>query len=285
VKDGVKFWILGSRGMLGRSLTALCRERKYATVELSRGDFDYERPDLSVLTFGAGDVVLNAAAYTAVDLAESEPDRAELVNAIAPGQVAQIAHRAGARFVQVSTDYVFDGKAKAPYEPSATVAPQSVYGRSKALGEGLIQEAHPKALIVRTSWVFAPWGKNFVLTMAELLKTRAQVNVVADQFGCPTYAPDLGRALVDLALSGATGIYHFANGPAVSWYEFARAIQDAQGSTADIVPVPSSQFPRPANRPEYSVLSVEATGRLVSRAPDFRDRLGECLTPQRSEKH
>jgi dTDP-4-dehydrorhamnose reductase len=268
--------------MLGRALNELIEAEALPRISLGRRDFDFEQPNFSRLEFEPGDVVFNAAAYTAVDLAESEPDRAETINATTPELIAQLATRRGAKLVQVSTDYVFDGEASSPYLPGDRRSPKCVYGRTKARCEELVLKAQPEALVVRTSWVFAPWGKNFALTMASLLKSRAEVKVVQDQVGCPTFAPDLAAGLLGLAQRGARGIYHFANGPPVSWYEFAVQIQAAQGSTANIIPVNSSEFPRPAVRPKYSVLDTSSTVRLLGPVPDFRSRLALCVATANS---
>jgi dTDP-4-dehydrorhamnose reductase len=266
--------------MLGQALNELIEAEGLPSVSLMRRDFDFEQPNYDRLEFERGDVVFNAAAHTAVDLAESEPERAQTINAITPEGIAQLATRRGAKFVQLSTDYVFNGEASSPYQPGDTRSPTSVYGRTKAECEDRVMRAQPEALIVRTSWVFAPWGNNFALTMASLLKSRAEVKVVQDQVGCPTFAPDLAAGLLRLVVNGAQGIYHFANGPPVSWYQFATAIQAAQGSSAKILPVSSSEFPRPAVRPKYSVLDTGATDRLLGPAPDFRLRLPLCLHPK-----
>jgi dTDP-4-dehydrorhamnose reductase len=265
--------------MLGRSLAELCEAQARPYRALSRSLFDLEQPDLSALPLEENDQVFNAAAYTAVDQAESEPERAHVVNAETPARIAAHCRARGARFVYVSSDYVFDGKATTPYRPSAERSPQNAYGRSKADGERLVHEAYPEALIVRTSWVFSPWGKNFVITMAELLRTRPEVRVVSDQVGCPTYAPDLGQALLDLTRKGLKGIWHYANGPSVSWYEFAESIQEAQRSKARLIPVSSAEFPRPAPRPSYSVLDLEETISQLGPPTNFRERLSSCVAP------
>lgn len=263
--------------MLGRSLISLCETEGRPYRALSRAEFDLENPTFDRLPLGEGDQLYNAAAYTAVDQAETESDRAELANAVTPAKLAALCRARGASFVQVSTDYVFDGRAESPYRPDSPRAPQNAYGRSKALGEELVLEAYPEALIVRTSWVFAPWGKNFVITISDLLRTRPEVRIVSDQVGCPTYAPDLARALVSLVALGKRGIWHFANGPSVSWYEFAEGIQRAQNSTARLVPVSTSEFPRPAPRPAYSVLDLEETIAQLGPPRDFRQHLASCV--------
>jgi len=263
--------------MLGRSLVSLCEAEGRTYRAFERSEFDLERPDFDRLPLSEGDQLYNAAAYTAVDQAEAEPERAHRVNAETPAQLAALCRERGASFAQVSTDYVFNGQSKQPYRPDSPRAPQNAYGRSKAAGERLVLEAYPEALIVRTSWVFAPWGKNFVITMAELLRVRPEVQIVSDQVGCPTFAPDLARALVSLVTLGKHGIWHFANGPSVSWFEFAEDIQRAQSSNARLVPVSTKEFPRPAPRPAYSVLDLEETVGTLGVPTDFRLHLPSCV--------
>lgn len=267
--------VLGGAGMLGRAFAGLgrsdLRSLTRAEFELGRSDprrlLETERPRL----------VINCAAYTEVDKAESEPDLARRVNTEAVGQLAAACREFGAGLLHFSTDYVFDGASAVPYETDAPKCPINVYGQTKSDGEDLAQDSLAELLIVRTSWVFAPWGKNFVKTMRELLRTRDEVRVVADQVGCPTYAPDLAQRALSLYESNVRGVAHVTNGPAVSWYEFALAIQEAQGSQAKVTPVSSDEFPRPAPRPRYSVLSSASGRGLGEPLPDFRDRLPPSL--------
>lgn len=269
--------VFGAAGMLGRAFAGLRRPevRTYGRAEFELGrsnPFDLlerERPKL----------VINCAAYTEVDKAEAEPELAHLVNAQAVGQLAEACRAFGSGLIHFSTDYVFDGSSSEPYEPHAPKRPINVYGRTKSDGEDRALQSGAELLIVRTSWVFAPWGKNFVRTMGDLLRTRSEVRVVADQLGCPTYAPDLAATALALYESNVRGITHVTNGPPVSWYEFALAIQDAQGSTAQVTPVSSAEFPRPAPRPRYSVLSSTSGYGEGAHTPDFRQYLPAALAP------
>jgi dTDP-4-dehydrorhamnose reductase len=205
-------------------------------------------------------VVVNAAAYTAVDRAEEEPGKAFAVNATGPGHLARAAGRLGLGLIHVSTDYVFPGDAASPYRTDDPTGPASVYGSSKLAGERAVLEALPEAHVVRTAWVWARAGSNFVTTMIRLAAERPTVRVVDDQQGTPTYAPDLADGLLELAgadLDG--GILHATNSGVTTWFDFARAIFGAIGADpARVQPTSSAEFARPAPRPAYSVLSNDA---------------------------
>ncbi len=274
----MKAIITGGRGQLGTCLQATAPD---GVTVLALGSADLDITDRTAVEalFDAEkpDLVLNAAAYTAVDRAESEEAQARAVNTDAVGILADAARTHGARFVHVSTDFVFDGSAGTPYRPDAPTNPLSAYGRTKLGGELL---AGPDALVVRTAWVYAPTGGNFVRTMLRLMGERPEVRVVADQIGTPTYAPALAETLWTLANRSVTGIHHYTDAGVASWYDFAVAIQEeavAAGllnQTVPIVPIATADFPTPAHRPSYSVLdkasTYAATGRI---APHWRDNL------------
>ena len=254
----MKVLIVGGKGQLGRGLAATAPEG----AEIVSHDIDtLDITDKASVDAALAEIrpalLLNAAAYTAVDKAESDEAAAHAVNATAVGVLADAARSVGARFVHVSTDFVFDGKAGTPYEPSATPNPLGVYGRTKLAGELL---AGPDALIVRTAWVYAPTGGNFVRTMLRLMGERPEVRVVADQVGTPTYAPGLATALWTLANQGVTGTHHYTDAGAASWYDFAVAIQEEAivagllDKAVPIIPIASSEYPTPAVRPSYSIL-------------------------------
>jgi len=267
----VRSLILGGTGMLGRALVAEARDRGFAALALSREQAD--------VTDSAGvahwidafrpALVVNCAAYTKVDACEGEGrERAFAVNGAAVGYVAAAAERAGVRCIHVSTDYVFDGRAHAPYREDAPTAPLSVYGQSKLEGERQALRAG-NSLVLRASWLFGPWGPNFVATMVRLIQEgKLPLRVVDDQEGCPTYTPFLARAIFDLAPLAVTGIVHYRNREPVTWYAFARAIAELSSSPArpvEVLPVTTAEFPRPAPRPAYSVLSVERFEETVGR--------------------
>ena len=235
-----------------------------------------ERPDL----------IVNAAAYTAVDRAESEPELADRINGSAPGEAAAAAAAIGAGFIHVSTDYVFgQGEALRPRLEQDPVAPDSAYGRSKLLGEQNVRTAHPQALIVRTAWVYGPWGSNFVRTMLRLARDRDELRVVADQHGCPTHAGDLAETILALARrwpepAGLT--LHAAGGDEANWAEFADGIFAASaavgGPVARVVPITTEEFGAPASRPRNSRLDcVLMRARFGLELPGWRSRIGPLV--------
>jgi dTDP-4-dehydrorhamnose reductase len=200
------------------------------------------------------EVVIHCAAYTKVDQAESEPDEAYRVNADGTRNAALAAEQIGAKFVYISTDYVFDGKANAPYRENDRTDPQSVYGKSKLAGEQWVQSLSSRYFIVRTSWVYGKYGSNFVKTMLRLAEERDRLKVVSDQVGSPTYTLDLAQFLLELVQTDHYGIFHASNSGACSWYEFAKAIFEERGMIVQVEPCTTAEFPRPAPRPAYSVL-------------------------------
>jgi dTDP-4-dehydrorhamnose reductase len=221
-------------------------------------------------------VVFNAAAWTNVDAAEDNEDLAYAVNAAAPAHLALASDAVGARLVHVSTDYVFAGDAREPYEVDAPTAPRGAYGRTKLAGEQAVLAASPLAYVVRTAWVYGATGANFVKTMARLERDRETVSVVDDQRGSPTWSRDLARGLADLArIAPMPGIYHCTNAGEATWCEFARAIFEELGADPKrILPCSTEDFPRPAPRPAYSVLSDRAWREAGMRSlPDWREAL------------
>jgi dTDP-4-dehydrorhamnose reductase len=278
----VRALIVGGKGQLGRGLAATAP----AGVEIVAHDIDTlditNRDAVDALVDNLKpDIVLNAAAYTTVDKAESDEAAAHAVNATAVGLLADATRTVGARFVHVSTDFVFDGTAGVPYAPDAQPKPLSVYGRTKLAGELL---AGDRALIVRTAWVYAPTGNNFVRTMLRLMSERPEVRVVADQIGTPTYAPGLAAALWTLAGRGVTGVHHYTDAGAASWYDFAVAIQEealASGlltTAVPIIPIATADYPTPARRPFYSVLDKASTfAALGGPTPHWRTNLRTML--------
>ncbi len=259
--------------MLGRALQAEAAARGLEAPALSREQADVLDAERlrAVAEELRPEVVINAAAYTKVDLAEGEGrEQAFAVNGTAVRHVVAAAAAVGARLLHVSTDYVFDGTARAPYREDAPVQPRSVYGQSKLVGEqeALAAPAAVRPLVVRTSWLFGPDGPNFAATMVRLIdEGKLPLKVVADQVGCPTYTPYLAAALLDLAPLDLTGVVHYRNREAVSWHGFAAEIARQWSGTAEVLPVTTEDVPRPAPRPAYSVLDVgrfeAAVGRPV----------------------
>lgn len=218
------------------------------------------------------DAVVNCAAYTDVDGAEADEDRATLVNGDGAGNVASAAAAVGAFVVQPSTDYVFDGEKREPYIETDATGPRTAYGRSKLAGEWTVAEANPRHAIVRTAWLFGVHGKNFADTM---LRLDGPLKVVDDQVGCPTYTGHLAEALVELAGGRLTGVVHVAGGSQCSWYEFAREIFRRAEREVEVEPCTTAEFPRPAPRPAYSVLRSAHHAAPV--LPDWRDGLEAYL--------
>lgn len=262
--------IFGGTGMLGRAVVREARGRGWAALALPhlQADVTDRHRLLDWADTFRPQVVINCAAFTRVDDCEAEPERAFAVNGQGVGNAAAAAERVGARLLHVSTDYVFDGAAREPYREDAPVGPVSVYGKSKLAGEERALE-HPRALVVRTSWLFGPGGPNFVRTMIRLMEEgKLPLRVVADQRGCPTYTPFLAQALLDLAPLDTTGVVHYRNREATTWYDFAVEIARlwrGPSGPAAVVPVTTAEFPRPAPRPAYSVLDVSRFEQLAGR--------------------
>ena len=275
-----RWLVTGAGGQLGADLLRVLSTVDGVTaVGLIRSELDisvHSEVDAAIARL-APDVVLNAAAYTAVDAAESDEAAAAAVNAEGPAHVARACAAAGARLVHVSTDYVFAGDATAPYEVDAPTGPRSAYGRTKLAGEHAVRALLPEAsYLVRTAWVYGETGANFVKTMARLESERDTVDVVDDQRGSPTWSRDLASGLVALARSSAApGTYHATGGGDTTWYGFTRAIFAALGADPDRVrPTTTDRFPRPAPRPAYSVLSNKAwAGAGLPALPHWEDAL------------
>ncbi|MGA8539194.1 MAG: dTDP-4-dehydrorhamnose reductase [Terriglobales bacterium] len=279
--------LLGATGLLGQELVhefsanefsgdAFTREQLTA---LSSKDADLrDRAHVrEVILDSRPDWILLAAAYTDVDGCESNPDRAFGVNCDGAVNVAEAAREAGSRLLFLSTDYVFDGAKRSPYETTDARNPTSVYGQSKARAEERLLEILPEACIVRTSWLFGHGGKCFPATILKLALTRPEISVVNDQRGSPTFARDLAAVLAQLCRASARGIVHVTNSGNCTWYEFATEIVRASGLPANVNPVTTAEFPRPAPRPAYSVLSPESLHAYSLRMPDWQDALRRYL--------
>ncbi|OII27750.1 dTDP-4-dehydrorhamnose reductase [Frigoribacterium sp. MCBA15_019] len=273
-----KYLVTGARGMLGTDLLEALFGRD-VTV-LGRADLDVTDRDAVFAAVQGHDVVINAAAYTAVDAAETDEEAALAVNGTAAGLLAEATASVGAKLVQVSTDYVFDGDATEPYAEDATIAPVSAYGRTKAEGEKLALAANPDGTyVVRTAWLYGAHGGNFAKTMVKLAASHDTVSVVDDQLGQPTWTADLATQIVALLDSDApAGVYHGTNSGSASWFEFAQAVFDEAGlDPARVLPTDSSAFVRPAPRPSFSVLGHDAWTRagLTPMRP-WREALAEA---------
>jgi dTDP-4-dehydrorhamnose reductase len=280
----MKVLIAGSAGQLGRALQATA-PAGVTVIAPPEADFDICDPEAvaRVVAAAAPALVINAAAYTAVDKAETEAAIAQRVNVNAVGLLASAARNAGAGFVHVSTDFIFDGTAHLPYPPDALPNPLGVYGRTKLEGEEAARDLHGNPLIVRTAWVYAAKGANFVATMLRLMRERSELGVVADQIGTPTHVPTLARTIWMLAQGGHTGTFHATDAGVASWYDFAVAIHEealALGlltTPVTVKPIRTSDYPTPASRPAYSVLDKSSTWALTGIPNHWRVELRACL--------
>lgn len=260
----MRWLIAGGYGMLAQDLIARLGDTDAEVVAVDREHVDITDPIACEQAVQGFDVVANCAAWTAVDEAETHEPQAFAVNAVGAANLARAASAAGARMVQISTDYVFDGSATDPYAEDEPIRPISAYGRTKAAGEWAVRAADPRHLVVRTAWLYGAGGPNFAATMARLGRERGAVSVVDDQFGQPTWTADLADLLVRLVAAKAPGgVYHGTSGGRTSWYGFARAVMASAGLDPEIVsPTTSADFVRPAPRPSYSVLAHEALTRV-----------------------
>ena len=252
----MKILITGAKGQLGLELAKqLSRNDKYELILTDRENLNIVDADNvnEVILSNKPDVVINCAAHTAVDLCETDIENAYKINAIGPRNLATACEKIGAKFVQVSTDYVFDGKVKRPYREDDVTCPNSIYGTSKLMGENFTKEFCSKYFIVRTAWLYGE-GNNFVRTMIKLSETNKELNVVNDQFGSPTSTVDLAKAIIDLIHTEYYGTYHGTCEGQFSWYDFAKKIFEINNIDIKVNPVTSEEFKRPAPRPAYSVL-------------------------------
>jgi dTDP-4-dehydrorhamnose reductase len=276
--------IAGAGGMLGTSLRKVCLERGVAVAAPGEDDFDITEPagvTSSVRAFARehpDGVVVNAAAYTNVERAEDEPERAYAVNDAGARLLAAEAVRSGLRFVHVSTDFVFDGTKAGAYTEDDVPNPLSVYGRSKLLGERSVAEADPRALIVRTAWAFGEGGVNFPRKILERAQTMRSIDVVCDEKGSPTYTSDLAAGILALLEADARGLFHLAGSGSCTRNELAREVlRLASLANVEIVPVPSSAFPTKAARPVNSVLDCSKAMSLGVVMPDWHDALARFM--------
>lgn len=283
--------VLGGDGQLGRAFSECPPPAGWRIVTLGRNDADITEPDsiARALAAHAPAIVVNAAAYTAVDKAESEAESAFRINRDGAANVARAAAAANLPVIHVSTDYVFDGRAGPAWREDDPIAPLSVYGASKAAGEAAIRQAAQQHVILRTSWVFGVHGQNFVKTMLRLGAERPELRIIDDQIGRPTHAGDLAQAiaaiaarLTDEADANGFGTFHFAGAEPVSWFGFAQAIfaeaRRRGGPHPRLLPIPTAQYPTPAKRPANSVLDCSKLKNVYDIQPrPWRDGLGECL--------
>jgi len=283
VKKMKKILITGANGQLGSELKELsCHNSQFEWVFADRSVLDLS--DLAsisnVLDRIQPQIIINCAAYTAVDKAETETELADALNHKAVAVLAQWTQAHSVQLLHVSTDYVFDGNSSAALTEEAPTGPINVYGQTKLAGEQTCLRNNPNAIVIRTSWVYSRFGNNFVKTMSRLMQERDSLNVVNDQIGSPTYAADLAQAILTIITHShwQAGIYHYSNEGEISWYEFALAIQQIGGWECAISGIPSLDYPTPAQRPFYSLLDkskIATTFGVV--VPDYRKSLKKCM--------
>jgi dTDP-4-dehydrorhamnose reductase len=278
--------VTGANGQLGNELRTIAADHAgYHFIFAIKEELPVENPDIVKKYFNRHPInyCINCAAYTAVDKAETEKEEAFLINGIAVGDLAAICHQHNTQLIHISTDYVFDGTAEQPYKETDSPCPVNSYGASKLKGEQLAIQNDPSTIIIRTSWLYAAFGNNFVRTMLRLMKEKESINVVNDQYGSPTYAADLAEAIMVIIEGHARdcdqpAIFNYCNSGIISWYEFALAIKDITGSKCIINPIPTSQYPTAAKRPLYTVLDTtkihEAFHILI---PGWKESLEKCL--------
>lgn len=277
--------VTGANGQLAQCLkdaVANLDAKDYQFLFLNRDQFDIANPTLVESWFFSNriDCVVNCAAYTAVDLAEKEVEKAFQANADAVGLLAKETAEQNADFIHVSTDYVFNGMANSPFAEDDLTQPLNVYGKSKLEGERLAMENNSKTVIVRTAWVYSKYGKNFLKTMLRLFNEKEEISVVNDQHGTPTNANDIARAILKIIQTKkkTPGIFHFTNAGETTWFGFAEAIKQLTHSKIKINPIPSSAYPTPAQRPQYSVLDTTKIQEVYGvEVPEWKASLEEVL--------
>lgn len=274
--------IIGSGGMLGRAWMTLLESEGSPHEGFDYPDFDLTKSADLERVSAAHTLVVCCAAYTDVDGAETDEASASAVNGDAIGALARRCAELDVPLIHYSTDYVFDGSGSVPYPTDAPIDPINAYGRSKALGETAVIDAGGQHLVIRTSWLYAPWAKNFVLTMAKLTADKDALTVVNDQRGRPTSSEHLARVSRDLHEGGHRGIFHVTDGGECTWHELASFVSEHLGNECDIAPCSSDAFPRPAPRPAYSVLDLSATEAAVGEVSDWKTNVAAALDAWRA---
>ncbi|MEO8820959.1 MAG: dTDP-4-dehydrorhamnose reductase [Ginsengibacter sp.] len=278
--------VTGSNGQLGNEIKVLSKFfPSYNFLFVSREELSIENSESLQSFFEKNkiDYCINCAAYTAVDKAESETEKAFLINADAAGKLATICLEHQTKLIHISTDYVYDGSVHIPLKEENAVGPVNVYGSSKLKGEELALDNNPSALIIRTSWVYSSFGNNFVKTMLRLFREKEEINVINDQLGSPTYAADLASVIMEFiekTQQGETfsGIVNYSNAGTTNWYEFAQEIKSLVNSNCKINPIPTSSYPTPAKRPLYSVLDTSKIKEILHlEISSWKESLKKCL--------
>ncbi len=275
--------VTGAKGQLGSELKKLHQSlAKYHFIFADFEELDITNEDIVKDFFKHNKIshCINCAAYTAVDKAESEADKAELLNAKAVRLLSEQCASQNAILIHISTDYVFDGKNYLPYTEVDMANPMNVYGKTKLLGEQMALSRNPKTIVIRTSWLYSVFGNNFVKTMLRLVGTKPTLSVVADQIGTPTHAEDLAEAILHIICINVPhfGIYHYSNEGVASWYDFAHAIFQIKGLSTQLLPIKTEAYPTPAKRPAYSILDKSKIKHTFEISiPHWRESLEKCL--------
>lgn len=282
----MKILVTGSNGQLGNELRVISQDSKseYEFADIAELDITDLSAVEKYIASSKPDILVNCAAYTDVNRAESDYNKAELINAVAPGILAEVCNKFNVKLIHVSTDYVFDGSANIPYNEESAVNPVSAYGKTKLAGEENIIKNTENFIIIRTCWLYSSFGKNFVKTMKSLGETKDEISVVFDQTGTPTYAADLAEAIEKICYltredekNFVCGIYQYSDEGVCSWYDFAIEIMNVFGLKCKVKPIETSEYPAPAARPAYSVLNkkkIRDTFKLT--IPYWRDSLKRC---------
>ncbi|MBP3767431.1 MAG: dTDP-4-dehydrorhamnose reductase [Prevotella sp.] len=275
--------VTGCRGQLGNEMQLLEKEHPqhtYFNTDVEELDISNQLAVGHFVAVNKIDGIVNCAAYTAVDKAESDKELATTLNTIAPAYLAAAVEKRGGWMIQISTDYVFDGTKHTPYVETDTPCPNSVYGSTKLAGELGVSKFCRQAMIIRTAWLYSTFGNNFVKTMIRLGREKTELGVIFDQIGTPTYARDLARVIFTAIEQGVKpGVYHFSNEGVISWYDFTKAIHRLAGiSTCQVRPLHTSEYPTPANRPHYSVLDKTKLKQTYDiEVPYWEESLAECV--------
>ena len=276
--------VTGSNGQLGSDIKELSIDYKYNFYFTDRNELDISDPHAITEFINNNNIntIINCAAYTAVDKAESDIENADKINHLAVKYLAQISKEKNIKLIHISTDYVFDGTNHMPYVEGDKTNPNGVYGKTKLDGEKAMQEINPEnSIIIRTSWVYSSYGANFVKTMLRLGKEKEQLGVIFDQVGTPTYAGDLAKAILDIISNiknGKVEIYNYSNEGVLSWYDFAKEIMHMTKSTCQVNPIETIEYPTPAKRPHYSLLNKSKIKKEFNiTIPYWKDSLDECL--------
>ncbi len=273
----------GSNGQLGKEFVRIAGNHpRFLFTFLTREEFplDDNKKIGTWLNRNPVDIFIHCAAYTAVDKAESEKEKVFRINTSASGQIATQLSKNKTRLIYLSTDYVFDGTSAIPLKETAITNPVNIYGASKLEGERLVLQNNPSSQVIRTSWLYSSFGKNFVKTMIHLMKERDSIRVVDDQKGSPTYAGDLAGALMQMLESGhfIPGIYHYSNEGETTWYKFAEEIKKLTDSKCQVLPIPSSDYPTPAKRPAYSLMDKSKIKKDYGlQIPAWQTSLAYCI--------